>query len=39
MKRTWYKVYNNGKTSNKNKNRLTKDHGQFQQQSPRRLVD
>ena len=39
MKSTWYKVYNYGKTSNKNKKRLTKDHGGFQQQSPQRLVD
>ena len=39
MKSTWNKVYNYGKTSNKNKKRLTNDHGEFQQQSPQRLVD
>ena len=40
MKSTWYKVlYNYGKTSNKNKKRLTNDHGELQQQSPQRLVD
>ena len=39
MKSTWNKVYNYGKTSNKNKKRLTNDHGEFQQQSPQRLDD
>ena len=32
-------MYNYGKTSNKNKKRLTNDHGELQQQSPQRLVD
>ena len=40
MKSTWYKVYNYGKTSNKNKKVNKGHHGGFQQQSPPQcLVD
>ena len=42
MKSTWYKVYNYGKKKIKKKTRCrrsAKDHGEFQQQSPRRLID
>ena len=42
MKSTWYKVYNYGKSKNKNKTVKKKsddDNGGFQQQVPQRLVD
>ena len=42
MKSTWYKVHNYGKTKKFKKNALRRnanDHGEFQTQSPQRLVD
>ena len=42
MESNWYKVYNYGKTKNlKKKLRRSDetDHGEFQTQSPQRLVD